>query len=104
MTDTNITQTKPVLVTIDISKARYEVLIAVPGKKRRRRLTWARLMVCKRVTELFLARYVPLIKFSRYSSYWDIAVRISSIYECLLYTAATPLMVPDTWLSSFSVT
>lgn len=39
MTDTNITRTKPVLVAIDISKARHEVLIAVPGKKRRRRLT-----------------------------------------------------------------
>ena len=39
MTDTNITQTAPVLVAIDISKARHEVLIAVPGKKRRRRLT-----------------------------------------------------------------
>ena len=39
MTDTNITQTKPVLVAIDISKARHEVQIAVPGKKRRRRLT-----------------------------------------------------------------
>ena len=34
-----ITQNTPVLVAIDIAKARYEVLIAVPGKKRRRRLT-----------------------------------------------------------------
>jgi hypothetical protein len=33
MTDTNITQSEPVLVAIDISKARHEVLIAVPGKK-----------------------------------------------------------------------
>ncbi len=39
MTDTSITQTEPVLVAIDISKARHEVLIAVPGKKRRRRVT-----------------------------------------------------------------
>jgi transposase len=39
MTDTNIAQTKRVLVAIDISKARHEVLVAVPGKKRRRRLT-----------------------------------------------------------------
>jgi transposase len=39
MTDTVIAQTAPVLVAIDISKARHEVLIAVPGKKRRRRLT-----------------------------------------------------------------
>lgn len=38
MTDTNVAQTKPVLVAIDISKARHEVLIAIPGKKRRRRL------------------------------------------------------------------
>ena len=37
MTDTIIAQTAPVLVAIDISKARHEVLIAVPGKKRRRR-------------------------------------------------------------------
>ena len=39
MTDTNIAQSEPVLVAIDISEARHEVLIAVPGKKRRRRLT-----------------------------------------------------------------
>ncbi|MEX0828227.1 MAG: IS110 family transposase [Haliea sp.] len=39
MTDNSIAQTAPVLVAIDISKARHEVLIAVPGKKRRRRLT-----------------------------------------------------------------
>lgn len=39
MTDTTIAQTEPVLVAIDISKARHEVLIAVPDKKRRRRLT-----------------------------------------------------------------
>lgn len=39
MTDTSIAQTKPVLVAIDISKTRHEVLIAIPGKKRRRRLT-----------------------------------------------------------------
>ena len=39
MTETNIAQTEPVLVAIDISKARHEVLIAVPDKKRRRRLT-----------------------------------------------------------------
>lgn len=39
MIETNIAQTEPVLVAIDISKARHEVLIAVPDKKRRRRLT-----------------------------------------------------------------
>jgi len=39
MTNTIIAQSEPVLVAIDISKARHEVLIAVPGKKRRRRLT-----------------------------------------------------------------
>jgi len=39
MTDMSIAQAEPVLVAIDISKARHEVLIAVPGKKRRRRLT-----------------------------------------------------------------
>lgn len=38
MTVNTIAQT-PVLVAIDIAKARHEVLIAVPGKKRRRRLT-----------------------------------------------------------------
>ena len=38
MTDTTIAQSKPVLVAIDISKARHEVLIAVPGKAGRRRL------------------------------------------------------------------
>jgi hypothetical protein len=37
MTDTTIAQSEPVLVAIDISKARHEVLIAVSGKKRRRR-------------------------------------------------------------------
>jgi hypothetical protein len=30
MTDTTIAQSEPVLVAIDISKARHEVLIAVP--------------------------------------------------------------------------
>ena len=39
MTVTSNSQTESVLVAIDISKARHEVLIAVPGKKRRRRLT-----------------------------------------------------------------
>lgn len=39
MTNITITQTANVLVAIDISKARHEVLIAIPGKKRRRRLT-----------------------------------------------------------------
>ena len=35
MTMITITQNTPVLVAIDIAKARHEVLIAVPGKKRR---------------------------------------------------------------------
>ena len=39
MTNTIIAQGEPVLVAIDIAKARHEVLIAVPGRKRRRRLT-----------------------------------------------------------------
>ncbi|AGI67665.1 IS110-family mobile element-associated protein [Octadecabacter antarcticus 307] len=39
MTDIIITQTAPVLVAIDISKARDEVLIAIADKKRCRRLT-----------------------------------------------------------------
>lgn len=39
MTEITIAQNSPVLVAIDIAKARHEVLIAVPGKKRRRRLT-----------------------------------------------------------------
>ena len=39
MTDLSIAHSEPVLAAIDISKARHEVLIAVPGKKRRRRLT-----------------------------------------------------------------
>jgi len=38
MTETNIAQNAPILVAIDIAKARHEVLIAIPGKKRRRRL------------------------------------------------------------------
>ena len=37
MTDTIMAQTAPVLVAIDIAKARHEVLISVPGRKRRRR-------------------------------------------------------------------
>ena len=36
MTMIAITQNTPVLVAIDIAKARHEVLIAVPGKKRGR--------------------------------------------------------------------
>ena len=39
MTEITIAQDAPVLVAIDIAKARYEVLITVPDKKRRRRLT-----------------------------------------------------------------
>jgi hypothetical protein len=39
MTVITIAQNAPVLVAIDIAKARHDVLIAVPGKKRRRRLT-----------------------------------------------------------------
>jgi len=39
MTETSIAQNAPILVAIDIAKARHEVLIAIPGKKRRRRLT-----------------------------------------------------------------
>ncbi len=39
MTETSIAQNLPILVAIDIAKARHEVLIAIPGKKRRRRLT-----------------------------------------------------------------
>ncbi len=38
MTATHITAST-VLVAIDISKHRHEVLIGIPGKKRRRRLT-----------------------------------------------------------------
>lgn len=38
MTDVTIAQTGPVLVAIDIAKAHHKVLIAVPGRKRRRRL------------------------------------------------------------------
>jgi hypothetical protein len=39
MSDTNIAKSEPVLVAIDISKARHEVLIVIPGKNRRWRLT-----------------------------------------------------------------
>lgn len=39
MTDHSIAQIEPVLVAIDISKTRHEVLILIPSKKRRRRLT-----------------------------------------------------------------
>ena len=39
MTATIIAQNAPILVAIDIAKARNKVLIAIPGKKRRRRLT-----------------------------------------------------------------
>lgn len=39
MTTISITQTTAVLAAIDIAKSRHEVLIAIPGKTRRRRLT-----------------------------------------------------------------
>ena len=39
MIDTTIAQAEPVLVAIDIAKARHEVLISVLGRKLRRRLT-----------------------------------------------------------------
>ncbi len=41
MTEIIIAQGGPVLVAIDIAKARHEVLIAVPDKKRRRRHVWS---------------------------------------------------------------
>ena len=39
MTKIIVAQDAPVLAAIDIAKARHEVLIAMPDKKRRRRLT-----------------------------------------------------------------
>ena len=39
MTNATIAYAEPVLVAIDIAKARHEVLISVPGRTRRRRLT-----------------------------------------------------------------
>ncbi len=39
MSKASIAQNPPILAAIDIAKARHEVLIAIPGKKRRRRLT-----------------------------------------------------------------
>ena len=39
ITDHSIARVEPVLVAIDISKTRHHVLILIPGKKRRRRLT-----------------------------------------------------------------
>ena len=39
MTDRSITQNAPLLVAIDISKSRHEILISIPDKKRPRRLT-----------------------------------------------------------------
>ncbi len=39
MTECNITASTPILVAIDISKGRHEVLIEVPDKKRRRRVS-----------------------------------------------------------------
>nr|WP_319412670.1 IS110 family transposase [uncultured Cohaesibacter sp.] len=39
MIDASIAQPETILVAIDIAKSRHEVLISIPGKKRRRRLT-----------------------------------------------------------------
>lgn len=39
MTTDQVTRTEPVLVGIDIAKNRHEVLIGIPGRKRRRRVT-----------------------------------------------------------------
>ena len=39
MTETSITQNAPILMAIDIAKARHEFSIAIPDKKRRRRVT-----------------------------------------------------------------
>lgn len=39
MTDMTVPQTSPVLVAIDIAKNRHEVLIDIPGRKRRRRMS-----------------------------------------------------------------
>lgn len=39
MTVITIAQNVPVCVAIDIAKARHDILVSVPGKKRRRRVT-----------------------------------------------------------------
>ncbi|WP_420337031.1 hypothetical protein [Roseibium sp.] len=39
MIDASSSRTDPVLVAIGIAKSRYEILLSIPGKKRRRRLT-----------------------------------------------------------------
>lgn len=39
MTGNDCTSSEPVLAAIDISKHRHEILIEIPGRKRRRRLT-----------------------------------------------------------------
>ncbi len=39
MTESILTTNEAILVAIDISKSRHEVLIDIPGAKRRRRLT-----------------------------------------------------------------
>ena len=39
MAGNSIAQAEPILVAIGIAKARHEVLLSIPGKKRRRRLT-----------------------------------------------------------------
>ena len=39
MTECNVTASTPLLVAIDISKGRHEVLIEVPDKKRRCRVS-----------------------------------------------------------------
>ncbi len=61
MTNLSIPSSENVLAAIDISKDRHEVLIEVPGKKRRRRLTVLnRLDEFKRLIALLLEYQLPV--------------------------------------------
>ena len=61
MTKNDITPSEPVLAAIDISKHRHEVLIEVPGKKRRRKVTVLNtLEEFNRFTQLLADYHLPV--------------------------------------------
>lgn len=70
MTEITITQDAPVLVAIDIAKTRHEVLVAVPDKKRRRRLT-----VLKQLTD-FNRLIAALKEYGRPVRVWERAINL----------------------------
>ena len=83
MTDIQSTPHEPVLVGIDISKSRYEVLIEAPGTKRRRRVTMLN-------TRVDFDRLTTLLRE------YDRPVRVAFEGQGIALTGTTTVRLPTT--------